>query len=552
MPTYHLANLWEQISDLKPGDTALIHGDLRRSWQDFDQRSARLAAALKALGLGVGDIVAIAMYNCPEWLETFYAALKIRAVPANVNYRYKQEEMRYLLRDCSAAAVVYHASLAPEIEPLRTQLKSVRQWIRVDDAANQPHGPAGTCQFAQLIDHHSPAARIPRPESEPYISYTGGTTGLPKGVLYRLGLTTFLAPRFVNQIFGEAYPVDVDKLDMARQLHEKGMRITAVVAPPLMHSTGLALTSIPTLAAGGCVVTMTSRSFDPHHTLSEVERTGANRLTIVGDAFARPLLAALKEGRREGGCYQCSSLRVIVTSGAALSASTAEELFQHLPHIAIMESCGATEGASLGVKVTRCGEAIETGRFQPSPGLLLLDEELEPLPDQVGQRALLAAPAVTSGYLNDPEKTAERYKLINDVLYAVPGDYGRLDPDGTLLFLGRGSSVINTGGEKVHPEEVEDSLKRLEQVFDCLVIGMPDELLGQSVTAVVQCREGDTIDAEAVVAYVKQHLAGYKAPRAVIFVAKIPRGPNGKADYAEVRELAERALQLDFGKPDDT
>lgn len=547
MSTYHLADLWEKISDFKRNDTALIHGGLRRSWQEFDQRAARIAAALDAQGVGAGDTVAVAMYNCPEWLETFYAALKIRAVPANVNYRYKQDEMLYLLWDCSAVAVVYHASLAPEIEPLRAKLKTVRVWVEVNDPASQLDDEAVACQLEHLIENHSPAPRISRPESDPYISYTGGTTGLPKGVLYRLGLTTFLAPRFVNQIFGTAYPSDVDKLDMAQQLHEKGMRITSVVAPPLMHSTGLALTSIPTLAAGGCVVTLAPRSFDPHHTLSEVERTGANRLTIVGDAFARPLLAALREGRREGGYYKCSSLQAIVSSGAALTASTAEDLFHHLPHIVIMESCGATEGASLGVKVTRCGEAIETGRFQPSPGLLLLDDELEPLPNQVGQRALLAAPAVTSGYLNDPEKTAERYKLIDGVLYAIPGDYGRLDPDGTLLFLGRGSSVINTGGEKVHPEEVEDTLKRLDQVFDCLVIGMPDKRFGQSVTAVVQCREGDTIDAEAVAACAKQHLAGYKAPRAVVFVAKIPRGPNGKADYAEVRELAERALQLDCG-----
>ena len=540
----HLATTLELVADVVPEQTAFVHGDLRRSWREFDLRAARLAAAIQAMGVGVGDTVAIAMYNCPQWLEAFYAALKIRAVPANVNYRYRDEEMRYLLEDCSAVALVFHASLADTLQCIRDRLSNIRLWIMVDDTG-QPIDMTGIYDIESLILKYKPAARIERPETESYISYTGGTTGLPKGVLYRLSLTTLTAPRFVNHIFGKSFDTYVDTIEVATQLRDEGVQLISVVAPPLMHSTGLSITAIPTLAVGGTVVTMATTSFNPHHTLAEIERTAANRLTIVGDAFARPLLAALEEGRPGGGAYDCESLRLVASSGAALTASSKEQLLKHWPQVVLMESCGATEGVSLGVRVNRRGDRLKTASFTAAPGVMVVDEKHNPLPRQIGCDGLLAGPAVTTGYLNDPQKTAERYTSINGVLYAIPGDYGRLEADGTLTLLGRGATVINTGGEKVYPEEVEDRIKHMRGVFDALVIGMPDERLGQKVTAVVHTTGHAGLSGEKIREYVKQHLAGYKAPRQIVFVEGIPRGPNGKADYPKVRQLLDEALSSD-------
>ena len=531
----HLANTLELVTDVNPEEIAIIHGARELSWGDFDRRAARFAAALASSGINRGDVAAIAMYNCPEWLEVFYGILKQRAVPANINYRYRSAEMYHLLSDCSAAAVIYHASLAAVIEPLRTSLPSVRLWVLVDDngstAAEDRQG------YEALLAAHGPAPRQARPEGEPYLSYTGGTTGLPRGVLYRLGLTTVVSHRFINTIFGKAYTGDSDPAIIARELYEAGQQLIALVAPPLMHSTGLAITAIPTLAVGGTVVLLTKKSFDPHLTLAEIERTGANRLTIVGDAFARPLLQALDEGRPGGERYHCRSLRLIVSSGAALTASTKAALLEQLPHSLIMESLGATEGVSFGVKVSGAGDKLETGRFLASPGVIVVDEDFTPLPEQIGHAGLLAAPVITAGYFNDAEKNAQTYREIDGELYAAPGDYGRLEADGSLTLLGRGSGVINTGGEKVFAEEVEDVIKQLPGVLDCIVTGLADERFGQKVAALVQRSSEATLRERDIETFVKRRLAGYKAPRHIVFVDSLPRGPNGKPDYSVVREL---------------
>lgn len=534
----HLANTLELAADVVPEQTAIIHGDRELPWRDFDDRAARLATALAESGVGRGEVVAIAMYNCPEWLEAFFGILKHRAVPANVNYRYRSEEMFYLLNDCSAAALIFHASLADVVLPLRDRLPSVRLWIMVDDSARILHEPV--LAYEELLAGHAPAKSQERPGDEHYLSYTGGTTGLPKGVLFRLGLTTAVAHRFVNAIFEYQYSDETDPVEMTTALHDAGQRLIALTAAPLMHSTGLAITAIPTLAVGGTVVLLTNRSFDPHLTLAEIERTAANRLTIVGDVFARPLLEALSKGRPGGDCYRCESLRIIVSSGAALTASTKQRLLEQLPGVSILESLGATEGVSFGVSVSKAGDPLDTGRFMAAKGVIVVDEDFNPLPEQTGHTGLLAAPTITSGYLNNPGKSVEIYRQIDGVLYAAPGDYGRLEADGSLTLLGRGSGVINTGGEKVFAEEVEDVLKQLGGVLDCIVTGLPDEHYGQRVAALVQLAADAVLTETDLVSHAKRQLAGYKAPRRVVFADAMPRGPNGKPDYDRVRELLTR------------
>lgn len=531
----HLADTLELVTDVAPERVALVYGESELTWREFDERASRLASALVSCGIKQGNVVAIAMYNCPEWLEAFYGILKMRAVPANINYRYRSQEMAHLLRDSSAAAVIFHRSLADAILPLRRALSQVRLWLMVDDAGRARS--MDVMEYEELLSDHRPAPRQQRPDDEHYLSYTGGTTGLPKGVLYRLGLTTAVAHRFVNAIFDCKFTDEIDPVTMAVHMRDAEQQVIALNPAPLMHSTGMAITAIPTLAVGGAMVLLRNRSFDPYLTLTELERTDANRVTIVGDAFARPLLEALREGRPDDETFHCNSLRVIVSSGAALSASTKQGLLDYLPGVSIMESLGATEGVSFGVSVSRAGDKLDSGRFMAADGVIVVDDNLNPLPQQIGHTGLLAAPTITSGYLGNPAKSAEIYRQINGILYAAPGDYGRLEADGSLTFLGRGSGVINTGGEKVFAEEVEEALKKIDGVLDCIVTGVPDERFGQIIAALVQSETGAILYAEELRSRIKLQIAGYKTPRQVVFVDCLPRGPNGKPDYKLVRQI---------------
>lgn len=539
MSEMQLADMFEAMCDLHPARPALVHGDLRRSWGEFDERAARLAAAMAAYGVGRGDTVAIAMYNCSEWLEAFYGAIKLRAVPANVNYRYQDEEMLQILQDGDARALFFHASLADAMLRIRPRLPHVRMWVMVDDV-DFPESVEAVERYETLIDGHAPAPRIARSADDCFLSYTGGTTGLPRGVVS--ALSAKLISRYPNAVFGKSYTDDDDALAVATELYREGSHVTVLVAPPLMHATGLQTGALPTLALGGTVVTLASTSFDPHLTLAEIERNDANRLVIVGDAFARPLADALEAGKPGGGRYQCPSLRLINSTGAAWTAVTKKRMLACLPHVKLMESCGASEGVSYGVIVTGKGDDVTTGSFMPAAQLLLLDDNFEPLPREPGTMGLLAAPCKNAGYLNDSEKTARTFRTIGGMLYGVPGDYGRLEEDGTLTLLGRGSAVVNTGGEKVYPDEVEDVINQAEGVVDSLVIGLPDERFGQKVAAVVQVEPGTDGVAEGIIAHVKEHLAHYKAPRDVVFVPVVPRVPNGKGDYKLATRLAMEAL----------
>lgn len=537
----HLANVFEQVADTVPENTAIVYGRKELSWREFDDRSARLATALVKAGVKTGDVVAIAMFNCPEWLEAFYGILKIRAIPANINYRYQSNEMLHLLQDCAATAVIFHTSLAQTILPLRASASQVKTWIAVEDEERLAAGDID--EYEHLLATCPPAIRCNRPAEEHYLSYTGGTTGLPKGVLFKLGLTTLISHRFVNAIFGYEYTASSDLLEMTRAMDSSMQRIVAMVPVPLMHSTGLAISSIPTLAVGGTVVLMTSKSFDPDAVLAECKRTNANRITIVGDAFARPLLQSLRDNDQVGIQFSCNHLKVIASSGASLSATTKKELLEYFPGAVIIESLGATEGVSFGVAQSNAGDSLETGRFRTAPGVLVVDEHFNPLSEQIGQVGLLAAPVITSGYFNNPKKTAEIYRDINGVLYAAPGDYGRLEADGTLTLLGRGAGVINTGGEKVFAEEVENTIKQMDSIVDCIVVGLPDERFGQTVAAVVQLKKDCVVPQSDIIAWAKSTLAGYKAPRRMVYCKSLPRFPNGKPDYDKVRKL----LGVDLG-----
>jgi fatty-acyl-CoA synthase len=533
----HFATLWEAIADRIPAAPALTHGARTITWGTFEERAARLAGALRAYGVGPGSTVACYLFNCPEYFETFLAALKIRAVPANVNYRYGGGELRALLENCDAVALFFDSALRDRVESIRSELPGLRLLVEVGGAEPGGAGPLpGTCGYEELIASSRPAARIGRSEQDVFLSYTGGTTGLPKGVRYAIGRGVINALSSRERFRDSSTELGI--VDYAAQQAREGTRMIAIPASPLMHSTGFTFASLPALTAGGQVTTLESRSFDAHELLATVGAVGAQLVAIVGDAFALPLLRAL-DGGAPAGRYDLSSVRTICSAGTAWSAQVKQRLLGHLPQATLLDVCGSTEGVTYGFRRVRRGDAAFTANFDAAPGLVVLGPDRRELPR--GKVGLLAGPTPASGYHKDPQRSAAAYFIVDGEQLAVPGDLGRIEPDGTVTLIGRGTSVINTGGEKVYPAEVEEVLSELNGVEECLVMGVPDERFGQIVAALVQRGRDGEPDACAVVAAARQSLAGYKVPRLVIFVDQVPRAPNGKIDYPAARALLARS-----------
>jgi acyl-CoA synthetase (AMP-forming)/AMP-acid ligase II len=539
----HLATIWESIADRLPDEIALVHGGRRITWRDFEQRAARFAAALVSAGVGPGQTVAIDMYNCPEYLEVFFAALKIRAVPANVNYRYLDEELSALLRQSDAVALVYHAALRDRVSRAAAAVPGLRLLAEADlagsgggQAAAGADTPPGTRSYEELITSHLPAPRIYRPGSDGFLSYTGGTTGLPKGVEYVIGNSVRNTRVLGRQMLGlEDVDWEGPALDRALLLHRQGRRPVALPASPLMHSTGLIMASLPVLTAGGAVVTLTARSFDPDELFTAIAANRPRTVSIAGDAFARPMVRALERRAAAGGRYDTSSLVTITSAGVAWSAEVKRALLEHIPQVTLVDACGSSEGATIGSMVSRRGTPLTTDRFQPAPGVRLLRADGTDIPADSTEIGAFCVPTVARGYRNDPERTAAVFRVIDGRQYVSTGDLGRWNGDGTVTLIGRGTSVINTGGEKVFPEEVEKVIRALPTVDDCVVLGLPDERFGQRVAAVVQ-PSGDGLNPAVVTAAVRGQLAGYKVPRTVL-IAPVPRAPNGKIMFEAARRL---------------
>jgi fatty-acyl-CoA synthase len=533
----HFATTWEAIADAYPGDPAIIYGTRVWTWSEFDDRASRLAAAMAAAGVGAGDTVAIDLYNCSEYLETFYAALKIRAVPANVNYRYLDDEMLHLLETAEARALVHHATFASRVAPAIAALPGLRLVIEVDNLGGTRPPDAGTFGYEELIAGTGPAPRIERPGSDVFLSFTGGTTGLPKGVEYVVGNSVDNTDVLARLNLGIT---DLDwsapSIERARQLRESYPPPVALPASPMMHSTGLIMASLPVLTLGGSVISLTCSHFDADELFTAVARHRPSTVSIVGDAFARPMLRALDRQAAMGAPYDTSSLITITSAGVAWSGQVKEQLLEHIPQVTLVDACGSSEGAAIGSQVTRRGEPASTDRFVPGAGLRLLRSDGSVIPADSREVGLFLLPTGCRGYRNDPERTARAFRTIDGQRYVLPGDWGRWNEDGTITLIGRRTSTINTGGEKVFPEEVQQVVLLNEDVEDCLVLGVPDERFGQRVVAIVQPVAGRTVDPGEVTRFVHDRLAGYKAPRTVI-VATVPRGPNGKALFKEAREM---------------
>jgi 3-oxocholest-4-en-26-oate---CoA ligase len=537
----HFATVWESIADAIPDLPAVSHGSTTRTWRDYDERAARIASALTDAGLGAGAKVSLFMYNSNEFMESQFGVFKMRGVPINVNYRYLDDELWYLLDNSDSEAIIFHSSLGERVARVAERLPKLKLLIEVDDgdAGRVPNAHA----YDEVVATTDPMGRIERAEDDLYMLYTGGTTGMPKGVMYDMGGLTRSFVKLGFPILGLAPPTDAgDVAAMIAGASENGSTLVSIPAAPLMHGTGCWLGWFIPHLAGGHVVTLESRSLDPHELLATVERHRVTSLTIVGDSFAKPIIRALDEGKPDGTPYDTSSIGMFISSGVMWTSEVKQEILDRIEQAVLVDAIGSSEG-SMGTQITMKGLSTETATFAKNPETKVFtddDREVEPGSDEVGMVA--AGGNVPIGYYKDDEKSARTFRVIDGVRYSFPGDFAKVAADGSLILLGRGSQVINTGGEKVFPEEVEEAVKRVDGVRDCLVVGVENEKFGQAVTAVVSLENDASVDSAGIIASVKNDLAGYKAPKSVIFVDQVPRAPNGKADYRTAKEHAEAAL----------
>jgi acyl-CoA synthetase (AMP-forming)/AMP-acid ligase II len=521
----HHATLWEAIADAIGDADAVVQGDVRRSWRDLDDRAARLAQAMLDAGLGPGSKVGLLLYNSPEFIEGYFAALKIRAVPFNVNYRYVEAELAYLLDDADAEALIVHASLRGALGAAAADVGLV---LEVDDEG-------GPSTYEDAIAAHPPAERIERSPDDITMIYTGGTTGMPKGVMAPIGEVVENLLATIPPLLSEApCATGEDAVALAVEAHEAGSPFVCIAAPPLMHNTAMGMAALPTLAFGGCLALLNGRRFDVDELWDVAERERAMSIIVVGDAFTRPMLRALDDASRE---RDLSAVRMMASAGAMFSTEVKEGLLGHIPGMAVLDLIAASEG-SMGMSISVAGAVAPTGTFTPGPGVVVLDEDdrrIEPGSDQAG---IVALPGGAAGYFKDEAKTAKTFKVIDGVRYTLPGDWATVAADGTLTLLGRGSQCINTAGEKVFPEEVEEVLKTHPAVRDAVAVGVPDDKFGEAITAVVELVPGASFDEGDIVVHVKDKLAAYKAPKRVLAIDTIGRAPNGKVDYKRLKGWA--------------
>ncbi|MFI0147611.1 acyl-CoA synthetase [Streptomyces globisporus] len=533
---YNLADLFESVVDAVPDREALLYVDhpgtgaeRRLTYAELDAGANRVAHHLTDAGIRPGEHLGLHLYNGVEYLQTVLGALKARIVPVNVNYRYVEEELVYLYRDADLAALVFDGEFDERVAAAAPQAPGLRHLVRVGAAApTAGPGPAAV-PFAEAEASGSPDRGFARRSADDqFIIYTGGTTGMPKGVMWRQ------EDLFFSGLGGGAptgEPVKTPR-ELAERVAAGGDGITFFPTPPLMHGTST-LTAFIGFNFGQRVVV--HRKFVPEEVLRTIEKEKVTSVSLVGDAMLRPLIDCLKGSLRG---TDCSSLFSVSSSGAIMSDSVRAEFQALVPTVLLLNNFGSSESGFNGTATADSGP--EKGfRVQVNARTAVVDPvTYEPVapgePGRIAQRG-----HVPLGYYNDPAKTAETFFHRGDERWVLLGDMATVDADGIVTVLGRGSQCINTGGEKVYPEEVEQALKSHADVYDALVAGVPDERWGNRVAAVIQMREGaDALTLDAVQAHCRTRLAGYKIPRVLVLADRIQRSPSGKADYRWAKAVA--------------
>jgi acyl-CoA synthetase (AMP-forming)/AMP-acid ligase II len=534
--SYNLADLFEGVVDARPGGPALVcrgaGSATRRTYAELDARVNRLSGALADRGIGVGDHVGLGLYNGHEYVESMLALFKLRAVPVNVNYRYGADELRYLFADADLKGLVADAELSPTVDAITADLPRLEQVVYAGDEYE--------ALVASGVDIRPDDAE--RTGDDLYLLYTGGTTGMPKGVMWRH------EDIFFASLGGAGSPrFDIERLDDPGAVGEwaSGPHPLSPRLPlcPLMHG-GAQWVMLQSLVGGDTVVLSTGRTYDARHALELLAGERVAMTMVIGDAVMRPIVDVLAD---DPDAYDLSALRAIASGGAILSPSVKTQLAELLPGVRVADTFGASETGGQG-RLVSSGSAASSGSASSGPPRLrtdentaVFDDDLCPIAAGSGQVGRLGRKGnIPLGYYRDPDKTATTFPTIDGVRWSIPGDMAQVEEDGTVLLLGRGAVSINTGGEKVYPEEVEGVVKGHPAVADAIVVGLPDERFGQRVAAVIALRPGadDPTDDE-LSAWCHDHISGYKVPRAWVRRERLERLPTGKADYRWAARTAE-------------
>jgi acyl-CoA synthetase (AMP-forming)/AMP-acid ligase II len=531
---YNIADLFEHTVDAVPDRLAVIDRDTSLTFAELDARANRFGHFLASRGIGAGDHVGIYAMNCEEWVTAMLGCLKVRAVPINVNYRYVEDELAYIIANAALVACVFSQEYTDRLSHVADRSPELHTFVHIEDDSGLDPSSLGSTSFEDAVASASPERDFaPRSGDDHYVIYTGGTTGMPKGVVWRSEDIYFALGQGIDAMTGERVASEYTKAEQAAA-SETGL--VFCVIPPLMHGAAQ-IATMSQWFLGTTIVLLPK--FSAEGVWDLIDRHGVNSILITGDAIARPLIEALEA---DPGRWNTSTLISISSSAALFSQSVKDRFLEFFPNLIITDSIGSTEGGFNGIAMSAKGEKIDGGGPTVAPGadVVILDDEgnvIEVGDDRVGR--LARSGNIPLGYHNDPKKTAETFLEIDGVRYAVAGDMARWTDDGKIVLLGRGTMSINSGGEKIFPEEVEQAIKGHPAVFDCLVVGVPDERWGQRVAAVVHFREGQQASLDDLCTHAREHVAGYKVPRELHEVDEIVRSPSGKPDYPWAKQLAE-------------
>jgi acyl-CoA synthetase (AMP-forming)/AMP-acid ligase II len=524
---FNLADLFEAAVDAFPDREYIVVDGRRLTYRQMDERANRLAHHLAAAGVGPGDHVGIYALNSAEWVETAWAVFKLRAVWININYRYVEDELRYLFSNADLVALVHQRQFSPRVAALLPELPALRHVIVIDDDSGEPDPRHDAVGFEQAVASGAPERDFaPRSGDDLYILYTGGTTGMPKGVVWPQRNVFFALGGGIDALTGV-------RMERPQQMVEKGLaaggQLSFLPIAPLMH--GASQWAVMGQSFVGNRIMLVPR-FEPHEVWALIEHEKVNMVMITGDAMGKPLIEALDE---PGVSYDLSSLIGITSTAALFSPSVKDSFFARFPNLVMTDAVGSSEGGNNGVSMIKPGgTAMKSGPTVSSTrGTVVFDENLELVKPGSGVIGKIARSGdIPIGYYNDPVKSAEVFIKVDGKPFVMPGDFATVEADGSVTLLGRGSICINSGGEKIFPEEVEAVVRSHPDVMDAIVVGAPDERFGQRVAAIVEPRPGRAAPSlEEVQEHCRPHIAGYKVPRQLHVVDKIERSPSGKPDY---------------------
>lgn len=538
---WHFADLFETVAASAPDREVIVCGETRLTWTQFDQRANAVANDLAAAGLGRQSKVMLYLYNSAEYLEACFGTIKAAMVPANVNYRYGPTEVAYLFENADAEAAVFDVEFAPLLDSIRNDLPLMKRWLAVGDPSKVPDWAVpyeSVAQATRTLD-----ITPDRRPDDLLLQYTGGTTGMPKGVMWAHEDLFGAMGRGGNALLGIQPIASLDEL-AERNAAADAPNPVALMACPLMHATAFGNT-LQMLGLGATIVLLENRRFDPAELWTAVEDNAVTWLTMVGDAFGRPLLAELEASPQR---WNLESLRVVYSAGVMWSQEVKQGMLAHLSaEVALLDALGSSEAPGLGASVSNRNSSAATAHFTIGEQAQVISDDDQFVVPGSGDIGMVAfGGPMPLGYYKDEAKTASTFRTVGGRRWSIPGDYASVEADGTLNLLGRGSVCINTGGEKVFPEEVEEVLKLDPSVRDAVCVGVPDERFGQRICAIVEPEPGATVpELGALAELTKSRLAGYKAPRELVVVDTIGRAPSGKVDYKGLTALATQRLGID-------